>query len=325
MSLLRQRRLRNVQLALTFRCNHNCDMCSSNLLVEHDKKELELEQWKGVINELQELGCTHFDLTGGEPTMKGLEWLCSFAKHINRNNNCIISLATNAVLLDERWLSELYDSGLKTIEFNIQPGEHDNIVHDKGNLAHIKRLIPIAKEMGLNVCINTCLGSYNIQEFEELAEWCERNNLHILTNLAAPTGKMTRKDVRITEFKHAYYNLMSKYRTMRSDTTYNYFGWNQCPGGREKLYITSYGDVMQCTFVQISFGNVLYEPLKVIYKRFGRHPLIRRKYICKHTFWPEFREKWVNPIINREDIPVPLIDHPNYRLYKEELELTCPQ
>jgi len=311
-------RIRNCQIALTFACNHNCEMCSSNLLV-HDKKDMSLEEWCKTIDQLKALGCTHFDLTGGEPTLKGLDFLTKLISHITKNKDCIVSIATNGTLVNREWFKELKKAGLNSVLFNLQSlrsEKHDNIVKDKGNLERIKSLIPVAQEEKLNVCINTCFGTYNMEEIEELIDWCQKNNLFTLLNLAAPTGKLTGKaGLRLTEFKEYYYKLLGKYPLARSDTSYNYRGPNMCPGGVEKIYITCHGDVMQCTFCQISFGNVLEEPLKDIYKRFLQHPLIKEKSICKHTFNKEFREKWLDPICDSEKVPVPLKEHPNYHLF----------
>lgn len=301
--ILRQRRLRNVQLALTYRCNHTCEMCSSNKLYQKERHTLTLDQWKKVVDELKALGCSHFDLTGGEPTLTGLEFLQNLVKYINRNRDCIVSLATNGTLVTGDWLGKLKKTGLNAVLFDIQPGNHDKIVGHHGNKEHILDLIHKAMDIGLNVCINTCLGTYNKDDFEDLLDFAMKKNLHVLTNLAAPTGRLTGEDVRMTKFREFYYNLMKKYPLMRSDTTYNYFGNNRCPGGREKIYITCYGDVIQCTFIQVSYGNVLEESLKVIYDRFWENPLIRKKYICKHTFWPEFRE-WADNKMKDGILPV---------------------
>jgi MoaA/NifB/PqqE/SkfB family radical SAM enzyme len=300
---LGQRRVRNVQLALTYRCNHNCTFCSSNELLDRDREELNIHQWKDVVDQLYALGCTHFDLTGGEPTLKRLSWLMCLIQYITRNEDCIVSLATNGKLVTNYWLLNLKHAGLNSLLVDIQPGDHDAQVQDEGNLEHIKDLIAKAKRIGLNVCINTCLGTHNMDKFEELLQWATKENLHVLTNLAAPTGRLSGESVRMSEFRQFYYGLMKKYPLMRSDTTYNYFRWNRCPGGREKLYITAYGDVIMCTFNQISYGNVLENSLDTIYKRFWTNPLIRKKSICKHTFDEEFRT-WADSQMKDKKLPV---------------------
>jgi len=278
-------------------------MCSSNELYEKGREELDMEAWRRTIVQLRELGCTHFDLTGGEPTLKSLGWLCSLIEFINRKGDCIVSLATNGTLVTEDWLKELKAAGLNSILLDIQPGDHDKIVGHHGSYRKVSEVAEKALNVGLNVCINTCLGLHNKYDFERLLRVSQKKNLHVLTNLAAPTGRMKGKDVRITGFQKFYYDLMDKYPLMRSDTTYNYFGNNRCPGGREKIYITAYGEVIQCTFVQVSYGNVQEEPLKNIYNRMWENPLVRKKYICKHTFDHEFR-MWIDVSTVGKKLPV---------------------
>lgn len=315
--LLKQRRLRNCQLALTFACNHTCSMCSSNLLLKK-QPVINLQQWKIIIDQLKDLGCVHFDLTGGEPTLKGLDFLEELIGYITFNQDCIVSLSTNGKLIDRKWVTRLKNAGLNSFLLNIQSLDsktHDEIVGDLGNLEKIKSLIPIIKAEKLNICINTCMGSYNVDTIEELIRWCERQDVFVLINLAAPTGRLSGKDVRITTLKQRYYQLLNTYPLMRSDTSYNYRGHNLCPGGIEKIYITAYGDVMQCTFCQISFGNVLKEPLREIYDRFSKHRLIRERFNCKHSFHDEFRQFWIEPIMDRQSYPIPLKEHPYYSKY----------
>jgi len=316
--ILKQSRVRNCQMALTFTCNHSCKMCSSNLLLHADKKDMTLEQWCAAVDQLKELGCTHFDLTGGEPTLRGLDFLAALISHITKDRDSIVSIATNGKIIDEHWLRALNSAGLNSMLLNIQslrPGVHDEIAASPGNLEKIKTLIPLAKKVGLNVCINTCLGSYNIDDIRELVVWCGENDLFTLINLATPTGRLVGQDVRMTKFQEEYYRMLKTYPMMRSDTSYNYRGQNLCPGGIEKLYITTYGDVIQCTFCQISFGNILKTPLTEIYKRFTAHPLIKKRDICKHSFNTEFRKEWIEPICAMPNVPVPLEQHPNYCLY----------
>lgn len=301
--ILRQRRLRNVQMALTYRCNHKCEMCSSSALLDKGRDELTLAQWKRVVDELRALGCTHFDLTGGEPTLKDLGWLCELIQYIARKKDVVVSLATNGTLVNGSWLSSLRGAGLSAVLFDVQPGDHDKIVGHRGNYAHISNLIGESRDIGLNVCINTCLGTHNVHDFEKLLGLSVDMDVHVLTNLAAPTGRLAGQSVRISGFRDFYYGLMKKYPLMRSDTTYNYFRNNRCPGGREKIYITCYGEVIQCTFVQISYGNVLEDSLKNIYARFWENSYVRAEYICKHTFLPAF-QKWIEAMTAGKNLPV---------------------
>jgi len=317
-----QNRVRNCQLAVTYRCNHNCKFCSSLQFYQKDNRELSLDEWCKIVDDLKALGCTHFDITGGEPTIVDGSiwlwsevWLARLIKYINSRRDRVVSMATNGKRLDKECLQTLYYNGLTVLEPNLQsldPEYHDNLVRDKGNHAHIMRLIPIAQDIGLKVCINTCFGLHNWQHIEQLMEWCDKHKIHLLLNLAVPCHEFARDNIRLMEVKEKYYNLLYSHPYARSDTTITYRGMNLCPGGIEKLYITAYGDVMQCTFVPVSWGNVREEPLSVIYDRISNHPLIKEKGICKYNFNREFNRKWVEPIWDMRK-PLPYREHPYYR------------
>ncbi|MFH0863356.1 MAG: radical SAM protein [Candidatus Altiarchaeota archaeon] len=307
-------RIRNTQLALSFGCNHTCKMCSSNLFLKSEK-EFTLEEWCKTADELHDLGCVHYDLTGGEPTLKGLDYLCKLVGHINRRRDCIVDIATNGSKIEASWFKKLREAGLDSIFFDLQsdnPDEHDEIVGDPGNFKRIMDLIPQAKASGLNVCINTCLSKDNFEKVKGLLRMCEKGDMVLLINLAAPTGRLAGKDVRLMAFKDDYYRLLKSSSNIRSDTTFNYRGANLCPGGIEKVYITAYGDVMQCTFCQVAFGNLRQKPLKAIYDIMRKNPFIRERSICKHSFNDRFRDEWIEKYMD--------VNNPPTRLYESGLE-----
>jgi len=313
--ILRVPRVRNCQMALTFYCNHKCTYCSSSLLLKKREYEMSETDWYNTVDQLKNLGCTHFDITGGEPSLVGQKKLCDLIKYINHKRDSVVSLATNGKVLDINWLLRLKESGLTALELNLQSVDeayHDEVCQAPGNYKKIMSLIEMARSVDLNVCINTCLGVGNWHHIEKLMDWCEEKKMHCLLNLAAPTGELVGEFVRIEELKEKYYNLLFSHYYSRSDTSYNYRGFDMCPGGIEKLYITCYGDVMQCTFCQISFGNILKEPLSVIHRRFISNPLIRKREICKQTFNKIFQEDWVQPAINNQHPPMSLFKHPLY-------------
>lgn len=299
-------RVRNAQCALTYKCNQKCKMCSSSAFIQKTKG-LSLKEWKDVTDQLHALGCVHYDLTGGEPCLKGLDFLCKLVSHINRRKDTIVSLATNGGILQESWLGPLRKAGLNSVFFNLQSDkarEHNKIVGLPKSYEHIMEMIPKVKKAGLNVCINTCLTTDNFKQMRNLLKFCEENDMLLLINLAAPTGRWAEKRVRITKFRDRYYRFLNSSPNARADTSFNYRGKNLCPGGIEKVYVTAYGDIMQCTFTQLSYGNVRKEPLKTIYDRMRKNPYIKERSICKHSFNERFREEWLTPRMNAKKAPV---------------------
>ncbi|MEJ2272539.1 MAG: radical SAM protein [Candidatus Bathyarchaeota archaeon] len=57
-----------VDLSVTFRCQNSCVHCYAG--GSHETKELTTEEWKQVIDRLQEIGVFILTFTGGEPTIR---------------------------------------------------------------------------------------------------------------------------------------------------------------------------------------------------------------------------------------------------------------
>lgn len=283
-------RLRNAQLALTHKCNHNCSFCSSSDLYDAGRMPLSVLDWTRLAADLRRLGCCHFDLTGGEPTTHPA--LLEIVDGVAGKEDAVVSLATNGKVVDRWLLSDLRQAGLTAILFNVQSDsaeEHDALVGDPGNWAHIMDLIPAAKMVRLAVCINTCLTRSNWESVLGLVRLAEARDIMLLVNLAAPTGRMVHRDVRLTEYNCRLRLLEDASPNVRFDYSYCYRGRDLCPAGVEKLYVGAYGDVMPCTFSRRVFGNVRDEPVGNIWRRMVEEPMLSGRSGCKHTFNPEYR------------------------------------
>lgn len=293
-----KQRLRMVQACLTQRCNFSCFYCSSTSMLRRGVRELSVTEFKDFITQFRDLGGTHFDIAGGEPLLryKDLVELIAFA---NAKRDMVVSVATNGWLITAEKMREMKEAGLTALLFNtqnIRPEVHDARVNRPGSWESNSVHMALAKKIGLTVCCNTCFGSDNWNDIKELMEWGDKHKIHVLLNLAQPTGMMAGEDFhRITEFKREYYDLMWSHPYTRTDTTYTYRGFDRCPGGTEKIYLTSYGDVQTCVFNQISFGNIRQDPLWLIHKRFLSHPLITMKSQCKQSFSEAYRKEWIDP------------------------------
>jgi sulfatase maturation enzyme AslB (radical SAM superfamily) len=69
-AVLQQRALRQAQplsalLELTYACNWRCVFCYNPR--HHDRRRLDGDEWRAVIDDLRELGTLNVTLTGGEP------------------------------------------------------------------------------------------------------------------------------------------------------------------------------------------------------------------------------------------------------------------
>ncbi|MFH1225587.1 MAG: radical SAM protein [Candidatus Diapherotrites archaeon] len=304
--------LRNLQFCVTYKCNFNCEFCSCSTLRE-PRREMALEEWKKVWDDAYSLGAIHADITGGEPMTMGIDWLCELVSHITKNNDVICSTVTNASLLTEEKIDRLKKAGLDVLEISIHsmdPERHEGWNGQKGSLQQAINMALYARKAGLNVCISSVLSSDSFGDIEEVAKFCEQHGFLHLIQLAAAVGNWHGENEKeIDAYKERYYALLKKYPGMRDDRYTNFRRFNICPGGMEKWYVTPYGEVMQCSFVGISYGNLLKESARTIYDRIKSYEFMRKECAdCKRTFDRDFIENVYSTVKGRKKIPVSIAE-----------------
>lgn len=305
--VLKQRVLRTVDWAPTYKCNAACKMCSARKLYDSERKELTLEQRKMVWKQAVKLGVIHTQFTGGEPLTKGIDFLCQAIRDLNPQH-FLVSLITNAILLNEEWMVRLWKAGLDTLKMSLDSFDsefHNSNRGIKNNHEKIMKLIPIAKKIGFNVCIGHIVDHNNLKDIQKMIEFTRKEGIVLELNPVSSPDCWTSDDFdmfRDEDWKT--YTELLDLPNVRGDISVNFYGRRGCPSG-ERIYITPYGDVMGCPHVQISFGNVLEEPLEVIWRRLYQSPVYNNfDQKCQWAFNKDYYEKFVLPFEAREKRPI---------------------
>lgn len=307
--ILRQKVLRTIDWSPTYRCNANCVMCSARSLNNPDRKELTLDERKAVWKQARKLGVIHTQFTGGEPMVMGIDWLCHAIRDLNPKST-LISMTTNGLLLSEEKLDKLKEAGLDTIQVSLMSFDAEKhrkrMGIQKSNASQLLELMKYAQGIGLSVCTNMVFGKNNLNDLNERIKFAGENNFFIALNPVSNPGTWTADEYQMLEEsdKEWYHNLFRKYPFVRADTVLNFRGKSGCPSG-ERIYITAYGDVMGCPHLHISFGNVLEEPLKVIWKRLCTLPLYggTRDY-CRWLFDKEYYKRYMEKYADIKQKPI---------------------
>ena len=118
------RKLRDIRISVTDRCNFRCSYCmpkeiyDSNYKFFKKSEILSFEEIIRVTKILASFGVKKVRLTGGEPLLrKNIHLLVSELKKIKEIQD--ISMTTNGVLLSEKRVELLKDSGLNRITFSL--------------------------------------------------------------------------------------------------------------------------------------------------------------------------------------------------------------
>ena len=268
--LFEKKILRSVDFCPTYTCNLNCVHCFTENMKRKGVEVLNIEDYKRIASEAIKMGATHFAIQGGEPFIyPKLEELVK----VLQPKKMFISITTNGTLLDESKARRLKKLGVDMITFsldNVEPEKHNEFRGRKNSFRDTVGAIYLASYLGFKVTINTCVTHDYLQSnnLEEMIDWTKNEGFKLNIVLPVPVGRWEeRYDILTTEEERKYvYKLLKKYSHIRRDLDSGYFKWG-CGAGKEMLYVTPYGDVLVCPFIQASFGNVKEESLETIRKR----------------------------------------------------------
>lgn len=324
--LLKKPRMKNLELAITYGCNQKCDMCSATTLHDSQRRPMTVQQIIDVVDQCKQMGLVHVDLTGGEPFLRPWEELLAIVEGLSKKKDIIVGIATNGLLATEEKLRKLKRAGLTQVLFNLlssDPAVHNELVGVDGSFERAVENLKIAKKLGYAICVNTVIGRHNFDDIVKLGERCKEWGVFLAFNLAASAGEWkTDHSKKFTDDWYAKYSAFLREPHARADNIINFktLRWG-CPGGIEKWYITDYGEVLQCPFVQVSYGNVLEEPVASILERIVRNPFISEySERCKHVFGDKFKKEWLYPLEGFEKLPIRYSEHPYFKKHPELLE-----
>lgn len=273
--VLRQNTLRTVDLVFEYRCNYKCSHCYASDFEDHEKPPLSFDEILETVDRCCAEGAIHFNIIGGEPTLH--KDLFKLIAYIDKKA-AITSLATNGSMIDEEFALKLKKNGLDVVLLSLDSldeKEHDQI-RGKGSYKKAIRALENCLKINLRVYISTVLTKQNVRDgsMKNLEHFCGERNILLHTNLPALYGMWAgREDLFLNEEDK---NLVRKFyhgKHVRACEMSSYFS-TRCRSGVEKLHITAYGDVMPCTFVPISFGNIRKEKLSEIRQRMLTYPYI---------------------------------------------------
>lgn len=141
-----------------WQCNQKCVFCYAAGQKMGTAKELTTQQWKQVIDRLEEARVPMVTFTGGEPTMRpDIDVLVGYAKRF------VTRLNTNGVNLTPELVQKLKAAGLDSLQVTLY--SHDEAVHNalvgSDHFSDTVKGIRNAVDAGLDISINTPLCKKN--------------------------------------------------------------------------------------------------------------------------------------------------------------------
>lgn len=311
--VLRQEVLRTVEFTITADCNVNCEMCYAKRLKDRGRTYLTPAEYGELWCQARKLGAFSVILSGGEPTVRPdlFEVIAALDPH-----HSMIAIVSNSTMLDYDFLKRLKDSGVNVVHLSLNstdPDENDRIRDFEGHYERVNRIIDDAKSMDFEVCLSTVVSHNELDKMRQVTDFAKRREVGLVFSLACPTGNWAgaRQHLLTPEDWQEVDRFMKDHPYVRSDWTINLSLKTECPGGREKICISPYGDVMGCGMNFISHGNVREESLKAIWHRMLQWSQFKkRSKKCLIALDEEYLEEYLLPVAGNAVLPVPLAEHP---------------
>jgi len=268
----RRRLLRGVEFCLTYRCQLRCAHCLTKPLIDETRAEMTADQAVQAIAELASLGAVFINLTGGEPLLR--EDLFDIIARAARDRSVLITLASNALLLDEAAARRLARAGAAIVTMSLDGPDaatHDASRGQPGAFAALERAVAAVKAAGLDPWLTMILTGENARDGSAfaMAELAAAWGAALTVNFAYAVGNWRDRPAQITPDEEVAFRELLKRPGVRWEGSSNYLRQG-CPAGTEKLYVTPYGEVMPCAVIQRGFGNLFEEPAAAIWERMGR-------------------------------------------------------
>ncbi|MBF0440632.1 MAG: radical SAM protein [Oligoflexales bacterium] len=316
--------LRTIEFAVTADCNVKCEMCYASKIKKNNEKILVPAEIHDIWLQAKKLGAFSAIVSGGEPTTRDdiLDVLRSLEP-----SKSLIAFVTNSINMSRGLFKELIDAGVNTFHFSLDsdnPEKNDEIRTYKGHFAKVLENIKMAKEFNANAYISTVIGHHDTEKTMKMVRFAKEQGVGIVFSLVCPLGNWAGKkeNVLTREDWHDVQKIMRENPHIRSDWTINFSMKVECPGGREKVAISPYGEVMGCGMNYISFGNVREEPLETIWRRMANFKHFQRRPAdCLIGADHEYIDEYLIPIAGASELPVRISEHPRNPMSLEELSL----
>ena len=307
--------LRKVDIAVIAGCNAKCPFCFAATLEEQEGSQLSLSEIQDIVRESVKLGAIAVEFIGGEPLMcRHLPEAIRFA----RTQNVLTSITTNGLLLTQKKIRELHEAGLNVVQISLDSADHHE--HDAsrgvpGCYAKIMQAIEWLKETDIELMLSTVATNDNLGNdgVMKVVRFAEKLDVPITVNPASKAGGWKgNRNVLLTDENRRRFEEIVQTSHARWAGQVNFLR-EGCSCGREVIYITAYGHVIPCGFIQISYGNIRRESLTKIWGRMQEHRLMRKEEnTCIAAFDKKFIKDYIDPLEKQEHLPVYIHDHPTY-------------
>lgn len=291
-----ERKLVEVAYEITYDCNLRCSHCYNAENLSRHQGEMTTDQSLEALYKLRDFGASKLKIGGGEPLMrKDFFDVFNYAKSLGYE----VNFSSNGILVLPN-MRRLVDSGVDKMQISLDNvGEkHDNIRNYGGLHKIVEESVKKLNENGVKINIATTLMRSNLNDLEEIFNFCRENKIYrwkIMKYLPKkgidgqdplmPSRKEYRDAVnllfglknRCREWPEVI--VAREFNMIKTPSDYNDM---KCFGGKSFISLKPDGSVTPCSYIDdIICGNVTKQTIEEIWN--SKSMLDFSKDICPET------------------------------------------
>jgi sulfatase maturation enzyme AslB (radical SAM superfamily) len=167
----------NVMFELTYNCSEKCIHCFNPGATRNDREiskrgdriELELDDYRRIIDELYDLGLTKACLSGGDPFSKPIAWeIIDYLYH----KGIATDIFTNgqSIVHDVQRLANYYPSVVGISIYSGIAEDHDYITRIKGSWERSMSVVKQLSDLGVPMNLKCCIMRPNVKSYHLVAD-----------------------------------------------------------------------------------------------------------------------------------------------------------
>ncbi len=308
--ILKDRVVKQAAIAITYDCLCQCKFCSAQNLKESNRQTLSTEDFEVLIDSFARLGTLSICFTGGETLMH--KDLTRLVKHV-RSRNMLCSIITSCVSYSDALWEELKTAGINTFYISVDGigDRHDTFRGVPGLFKKVETAIRRCRELDIEFFFNGVVTNDNIRDgsIYEIIEYCQKENIYFMILHTSATGKYSDPKHLLTQENLLEFDRIRKMDNVfwEGDANLNKVG---CPAGIEVVFVTAYGEILPCPFIEVSFGNVKESRLEDIVNKMWSYDLFGKiTPVCLMGADRRFYDDWLAPL-DPKNLPAPIDEHP---------------
>lgn len=290
----------SVMFELTYNCSEKCVHCYNPGATRNDneqshrgdREELQLSDYKRIIDELDEVGLVKVCLSGGDPFSKPIAWnIIDYLYH----KEIAFDIFTNGqrIVNDVERLANYYPRLVGVSIYSGIAADHDTITRVPGSWEKSMSVVRQLTELAVPMNLKCCVMQPNLHSY------------YLVNDIARKYGAMPQFELNISDSiegdlcaRNLRLNGEQLQVVLRDSNTPMYVGPEAtnygghprnmakppCEGGKNAFCITPEGFLQPCCAHPLHFGNLKEQSLKCILKD---NPLL---YAWQHTPLREYEE-----------------------------------